>query len=307
MSDLTSARIDLLRQALAKRPDAAALRVQLAEALWQAGRPGEFAEGARRASLLDGSLVPADGTRIARELRGSSLALIEHGAAFASVIADLAVAEAYLGDTNAVRRLMDFARFFHGAAASPPDGVSATDFHAALAAEIKADLTFYEAPDDRALRRGWQFNGVARATPVMSALRAMLRREVERYISALPDDPGHPFVQSRPAAYTIDGWANVSDGATHHYAHIHPRAWLTGVYYVVEPEVARAPGSHAGWLRVAPPLDETAARSQGWSARWVRPAPGTLVLMPGYFYHGTAPMGVDQERICVAFNVTPAA
>jgi len=27
--------------------------------------------------------------------------------------------------------------------------------------------------------------------------------------------------------------------------------------------------------------------------------------MPAYFYHDTRPLGVDQERICVAFDVRP--
>jgi hypothetical protein len=27
--------------------------------------------------------------------------------------------------------------------------------------------------------------------------------------------------------------------------------------------------------------------------------------MPAYFYHGTQPMGVDEERICIAFDVVP--
>jgi hypothetical protein len=27
--------------------------------------------------------------------------------------------------------------------------------------------------------------------------------------------------------------------------------------------------------------------------------------MPGYFFHDTTPMGVDEERICVAFDVVP--
>jgi hypothetical protein len=27
--------------------------------------------------------------------------------------------------------------------------------------------------------------------------------------------------------------------------------------------------------------------------------------MPAYFFHHTLPMGVDEERICVAFDVIP--
>jgi Putative 2OG-Fe(II) oxygenase len=37
----------------------------------------------------------------------------------------------------------------------------------------------------------------------------------------------------------------------------------------------------------------------------IAPEPGTLVLMPAYFYHDPSPIGVDQERICIAFDVVP--
>jgi hypothetical protein len=46
--------------------------------------------------------------------------------------------------------------------------------------------------------------------------------------------------------------------------------------------------------------------ADGWGERWVEPKPGTLVLMPGYFFHGTSPMRVDENRVCVAFDVVPA-
>ncbi len=35
------------------------------------------------------------------------------------------------------------------------------------------------------------------------------------------------------------------------------------------------------------------------------PLPGRLVLMPGYFYHGTQPTLSEEARVCVAFNVVP--
>lgn len=95
----------------------------------------------------------------------------------------------------------------------------------------------------------------------------------------------------------------MSNGASYHKSHIHPYAWASGVYYVVEPPISRKPGSRHGWLQVGPPED--LAGQQGWSERLIAPTPGRLVLMPGYFYHCTRPMGVDEERICVAFDVVP--
>ncbi|HAE48674.1 MAG: hypothetical protein CMO30_17815 [Tistrella sp.] len=67
-----------------------------------------------------------------------------------------------------------------------------------------------------------------------------------------------------------------------------------------------------GWLRVGPATDRgfTAAAGGGeggWDERWIRPEPGLVVLMPSHFTHETVPLGCDQRRICVAFELHPAA
>ena len=38
----------------------------------------------------------------------------------------------------------------------------------------------------------------------------------------------------------------------------------------------------------------------------VRPAVGTLVLFPSYFWHGTVPFSSSQPRLTVAFDAVPA-
>jgi hypothetical protein len=45
------------------------------------------------------------------------------------------------------------------------------------------------------------------------------------------------------------------------------------------------------------------AANHDWKLRLIEPVPGSLVVMPAYFWHHTKPMGVDQERICVAFEI----
>ncbi len=97
----------------------------------------------------------------------------------------------------------------------------------------------------------------------------------------------------------------VSGAEGYHGSHIHPRAWMSGVYYVARLEISRAPGTRCGWLRVGPPDYLGLAEDSGWRERLVEPEPGNLVLMPGYFCHGTQPMGVDQDRICIAFDMVP--
>jgi hypothetical protein len=189
----------------------------------------------------------------------------------------------------------------------PPSGFSRLDFNAALAAEIKLDLKLYGEPEGQAARNAWRNDNVMRSKQAMCvALRTAITREVERYIADLRGSADHPFLNSRPAEFVLQGWAVVSDGASYHQRHFHPRAWASGVYYVAEPPTSQEPGSERGWLHVGPPEDLGISVDQGWAKRSIAPVAGRLVLMPAYFYHHTCPMGVNQERICVAIDVVPA-
>jgi hypothetical protein len=305
------AQVDLLANAIAERPDAAELHFQLAEAHWRARDFAGYAAFFKRAYLVNPNLhvlpssrADSDPMERAEEQRDRARALIGQGVGYAPVIAALAIAEAWLGNGEAVKYLMDYDRFLHHAIIDPPDGASTEAFNRALANEIKSNLKFYDSPPDRAIRHAWRFDSLHLAgTPALRALMRLLRQHVSHYMGRLPADAAHPFIASRPPELEIYGWAVVSDGASYHKSHVHPDAWATGVYYVVEPEVSRARGGDCGWLHIGPPPDLSDAANHDWKLRLIEPVPGSLVVMPAYFWHHTKPMGVDQERICVAFEI----
>jgi hypothetical protein len=300
------AKIALLRRGLQAKPHSQMVLLRLAEALAEKGESKEAAETFRRAYRLGpfpwlGPLGTAP-----QGLRDAVAAMVGHGAIFSSTIATLAIAEAHLGHTDEVKRLVDYDRFFQDTMLEPPSGFELADFNAALAAEIKSNLTYYHEPEGRAIRNAWRDDDVMRSQrPACRAFAAAIRLEAERYIASLPKSTDHPFVKSCPADFGVEGWANVSDGTSHHVSHIHCRAWASGVYYVVEPAIARDPGGQCGWLHLGPPEHLGVSTQQGWAERLIAPRPGRLVLMPGYFFHHTWPMGVDEERICIAFDVVP--
>jgi len=314
------AKIGLLRQAAAARPDSSKVLLRLAEALAENGHAQEAADIFRRAYLMNPFVWLGRPGGAPERLHTEAAAMIEHGAIFSSTIAALAIGEALVGNTDAVKRLVDYDRFFLETMLVPPPPFALADFNAALAAEIKSKRTFFEESKSRARRGIWRGESPTHSQqPASRAFAAAIRREVERYIAALPKSADHPFVKSCPEKFEIRGWSNISDGASYHVSHIHGQAWASGVYYVVEPPTARDPDSRRGWLHVGPPeyipppggapvapagYRGVSTRS-GWAERAVAPTPGRLVLMPGYFFHGTRPMGIDEERICVAFDVVP--
>lgn len=304
-SDLATAMIDRARRAVAEQPDTAGPWFALAEVLWRAGDEDGFADAFRQGYLRRPAMSGALQDGEPEDRRARAHALLRRGVRFSRVIASLAIAEARLGNGAELRRLFDYDRFFISCTAEPPAGQRLEDFHGALRAAILSDLRHYgTAP--RAIHSGSRADRLfTQPSKIRDQLLSVLQPHIARYIAALPDDDSHPFVAARPHDYRINGWAVVSGDGTYHDPHIHGRAWLTGVYYVVQPEISRREPP-AGWLRVGPPPFAGASAELGWQTRLVEPVPGTIVLMPGYFFHGTAPMGVDQERICIAFEVEPA-
>jgi hypothetical protein len=304
------ARIALLRQATQTQPRSVALLCELSAALASAGEVREAARLFRQAYLMQPRVCTKALTSAefadAGKLRDYASALIDNGVAYSMVIAALAIGEARSGNKAAVQRLVDYDRLFRSYIMDAPDGYDQISFCRALAAEIKSDLTFNDAPPNRAIRRAWRHSLTKTALPTASAWLQAVRREVDRYIAALPEASDHPFPKSRPPEYVLSAWGIVSDGASYHAPHIHVRAWLSGVFYVVRPQVSRDADRRCGWLEVGPPEEiYGVSTTDGWGARTIAPEPGRLVLMPGYFFHGTHPTGVDEERICIAFDVMP--
>jgi hypothetical protein len=302
--------IESLRQAAAGGEDPLVM-IDLAAALWADGDGPEAARWFRRAYLARpladsawrlGLTLRPDVDPVA--VRALARALASGGAAFTPVLAALAVSEARLGHADEVRRLVDYDRFFRTSGLPAPPSFGGQDFFEQLADEIKADLTFYGERTDRAIQKGWRSEQVLqRDAPALRALIPELTRAVEHYLDTHPGGADHWFLTNRPSGVRLEGWAVVSDAQTYHAPHIHARAWLSGVFYIRRPPVAGDGNGRRGWLHVGPP--EPALANAGWLERDVPPDPGTLVLMPGYFFHRTEPMGMAGERICLAFDVVP--
>jgi hypothetical protein len=303
----TEAKIALLRRAIERDPRSAEYMFDLADLLAERGEFDEYARLFQRAYKLDPRgqrLLEIDGHE-PRALRNRAQTLVGRGVNYSAVLAALAISSARLGERDTVECLIDYGRLFRLVSSVWPSDFSDGDFFAALAAEIRTRLRFYETPDV-AIRKAWRHNDILNSdTPACRALASEIRTQVKQYIANLPLETNHPFVASQPAEFRIEAWAVVSGAESHHRPHVHPRAWASGVYYVICPVIAREANSERGWLRIGPPAEYGISGQDGWQTRMVAPEPGTLVLMPAYFFDDTSPMGVDQERMCIAFDVTP--
>jgi len=137
----------------------------------------------------------------------------------------------------------------------------------------------------------------------MAALETKIMDVVEGYRQAVPADSAHPFLAQRAERMGLSVWDVAMDSQGHQLSHIHPSAWLSGVYY------ARIPGIigdhdpvHAGWIEFGRPPEDFHATAEP-EVPLIKPAEGLMILFPSYFYHRTVPFESDEVRISIAFDV----
>lgn len=203
------------------------------------------------------------------------------------------------------RALNDFDRLLRAAPIAAPEGFADVDaFNAALAEHVLGHPSLAYAPASHATRFG-RHSGELLVAPLgpMTAFEAAVGDAVEAYRSAVPPDPDHPYLARRPAKVGLSVWGVAMNSHGHQVAHIHPSAWLSGVYYVRLPDaIAAGDAAHAGWIEFGrPPEDFHAERAP--EVRLVRPEEGLMILFPSYLYHRTVPFESDQVRISIAFDV----
>ena len=268
-----------LLRAIEHDPDAAAPHHNLAELLLRRG------DAAAALAACDDCLAVDPGNSQALAVKAA--ALDERGA------------------RAAVRALVDLDQLVATTRFDAADGFSdMAAFNAALADHVCNHPTRSFEPPNKATRRGTQTREllVEPKGPV-AALERMIIGAVEDYLGILPAMAAHPFAAATPSDWWLTAWATILDSGGHQAPHIHPAAWLSGVYYVQVPSAVTAddPG-HAGWIEFGRPDPGYNATVEP-DVRLIRPEPGRIVLFPSYFYHRTLPFEASDYRISIAFDV----
>ena len=112
--------------------------------------------------------------------------------------------------------------------------------------------------------------------------------------------------------WTLQGWANVNRFGDYHDYHNHPRAYLSGTYYVQVPtEMEVLDGRNdgrPGRITLYDPrgsVNMTAIKGDPniEPEYTIEPKPGMIVLWPAFVNHFVHPNLSKQPRISVSFNV----
>lgn len=300
------------RHALALAPAESAAWLNLGITLQDAGRLEDalraYDEAARHAPgdkaplrhLAEGQLA-ARRDEAALETAGR---LLQADPGNPSALATRVLALHRLGREDEAAGLMDFERLVRLLRpAAPPGFGSLADYNRALVAHVLAHPSLAFEPAGHATRKGRHTRDLLSGYkgPVALLERAV-RAAATDYLSGLDLPVGHPFPGPVETRHRLTMWAVVMEPDGHQLPHIHPGAWLSGVYYPELPPGMAESGAHAGWIEFGLPPEELRGDRQP-PVRLFRPEEGLMFLFPSYFYHRTLPSPGPVQRISIAFDV----
>jgi uncharacterized protein (TIGR02466 family) len=184
---------------------------------------------------------------------------------------------------------------------TPPGYSDGASFRQALAEEIRQNPTLAGDHRGKAAQAGLQTRSLRQPGAVaVEALLRQIRQAIEAYERRLVDEDDE-LISYRPARARIEPWAMVCGGDGRQNSHVHPRGWVTGVYYVSAPRPDGA-NTYRGPLVIGA-VNAGQTAEPPWGTREIEPVPGRLVLFPSYVPHATLPSGVPGDRISIAFDI----
>ncbi|HEY1612867.1 MAG TPA: tetratricopeptide repeat protein [Rhizomicrobium sp.] len=191
---------------------------------------------------------------------------------------------------------------------APPEGYgSVEDFNRDLNAYLDRLHLDRRECIDQTLRTGTQTLDelFGRGHAPVELLRARIDDAVADYISRMPEDAEHPLYRRRKTGFGYAAsWSSRLRDCGFHTNHVHSKGWISSAYYVAVPDAVDDPARKEGWIKFGEPNFDCGLGDA--VRRTVKPKPGTLVLFPSYFWHGTVPFHSTQMRTTIAFDAVPA-
>jgi tetratricopeptide (TPR) repeat protein len=183
-----------------------------------------------------------------------------------------------------------------------PEGFdNLADFNQAVCTHIQAHPTMARSPVKHSTVGGNQ-TGSLLLSPMgpIAVLIEVLKQMKSEYRAHFRSDD-NPMFRRWSDNFGISIWAVELKSGGHQEPHIHPSAFLSGVYYPKLPNRVRENEDQEGHIQFfKPPLQFSMDASPVLID--FAPMEGRLFMFPSGYFHHTVPFNQDQTRISVAFD-----
>lgn len=110
--------------------------------------------------------------------------------------------------------------------------------------------------------------------------------------------------RARVQPFISNAWAFVNGKNATGAAHVHPQAFLSGVYYIqAEPTAGHLYFLDPRTVVTMTSLPLTEVTPWSFAKVYYEPRPGRLLLFPSWLYHGVEANLSERDRVSVSFNV----
>ena len=211
------------------------------------------------------------------------------------------------GRVDEARAYLDYPNLIRVTDIYLPNGFESLEaFNNALARFIETHPSLIAAPTSKATHGGSQTGDFdCNENALLSALRGLIYAAATDAVSYYRENLGdHPITARTADAPVLRAWGTVLSDGGYQAPHMHPLAWLSGVYYVRVPADMTQTDSRAGWIEFGAPPEDFGVASEP-ELHNIQPKEGRLLLFPSWFFHRTRPFDANVSRISIAFDLVP--
>ncbi len=305
--------IGAYEKVLSAQPSNAAAAMNIAFGLQQMGRLDEANDAFLKTIGIDPDFAKAfvnlaDLKLQLGDLRGALAVcdgFLDRHPGDTSVLAFKVVVLNELGEEDEVKQLLNYDRFLKiYKITSSINYLDIEEFNSELSIHIENHPTLTKSPQSHATRDGYH-SGELLVEPlgIISDLEKLILLNVEKYIEGIAQFCNPIIFKQKPNRLKLSIWGVVMRSGGHQVPHIHPSAWLSGVYYVKVPDsVVGARDNYSGCISFGVIPNHFHNKKQIIS-KFIKPESGLLILFPSSYYHQTIPLEEDQKRISIAFDL----